>query len=91
MFIAIKCDFLKKNNMILTKQCLFELIIKKMFIFIKMKNVDDRLIMFFKIKNINDCLICVLSCDSNKFDMILFMNVIFENAKNEVYEFEIRF
>ena len=81
MFITIKRDFLKENDIILMKQCLFELVTKKLFIFIKIKNVNDRLIMFIKIKNVNNYLICVLSCDSNKFDIIFFINVIFENVK----------
>ena len=79
MFITIKCDL--KNDITLMKQCLFELVTKKLFVFIKIKNVDDRLIMFIKIKNVNNYLICVLSCDSNKFDIIFFINVIFENVK----------
>ena len=60
--------FLKKNDIILTKQCLFELVTKELFVFIKIKNVDNRLIMFIEIKNVNNFLICVLLCDSNKCD-----------------------
>ena len=67
--------------MILIKQCLFKLVTKKLFVFIKIKNVDDRLIMFIEIKDINNCSICILSCDSNKFDMISFMNVILKVFK----------
>ena len=92
LFKVTERDFLKKKNgIILIKLCLFELVIKELFIFKKIKNIDNRLIMFIEVKNVNDFLICLLSCDSNKSDMILFINVIFENVKGEVCEFEMRF
>ena len=81
MFIINERDFLKENNMISTKQCIFELVTKKLFVFIKIKNTNNRLIMFIKVKNVNNCSICVLSCNLNKFDIILFINVIFESVK----------
>ena len=86
MFITIERNFLKENRITLTKQCLFELVIKELFIFKEIKNVDNRLIIFVKVKNVNNYSICVLSFDFNKFNMILFMNVIFENVKNEIYK-----
>ena len=91
MFITIKRDFLKKNYMTLIKQCLFELVTKKLFVFKKLKNVNDRSIIFIKVKNINNCLICVLLCNSNKFNMIFFINVIFENVKDKIYKFKMKF
>ena len=81
LIITAKRDFLKENDMVSAKQCLFEFVIKELFVFIEIRNVDNRLIMFIVIKNGNDFLICVLSCNSNKFDMIFFINVIFENVK----------
>ena len=78
LFKAIKRNFLKKNDIILTKLFLFKLVIKELFI-------------FKKIKNVNNYSACLLSCDSNKLNMIFFINVIFENVKGEVCEFEVRF
>ena len=47
--------------------------------------------MIIKIKNINNYLICSLSCDSNKFNMIFFINVFFVSVEGKVYKFEMRF
>ena len=69
--------------MISAKQFLFDFITNR-----EMKNV---LIMFIKIKNINDCSISSFSYNSNEFNMIFFINVIFSNVEDEVYEFEIKF
>ena len=79
--ITTERDFLKKDDMISTKQCLFEFIIKEPFVFREIKKINNRLITFIKIKNVNNCLICVLSFNLNKFNKIFFINVIFENVK----------
>ena len=50
------------------------------------RKMKDVLIMFIKIKNINNCLIFSFSYDSNEFDIIFFINVIFSNVEGEVYE-----
>ena len=64
----MKRNFLNENDMILTKQFLFEFVTKKLFMFIKIKNVNDRLIY-------------ILLCDSNKFNMIFFINTNLRNVK----------
>ena len=69
--------------MISTKQFLFDFVINR--------NVKDILIMFIKVKNVNDYSIFSFSYNSNEFDMIFFINVIFENVKGEVCELEIKF
>ena len=62
-----------------------------LFDFITNRDVKDVLIMFIKIKNVNDCLIFSFSYNSNESNMISFMNMIFVNVENKVYEFEMRF
>ena len=69
--LIAKYDFLNKNDMTLIKQCLLKLITKKLFI-------------FTKIKNINNYSIYVFLCDLNKFNMILFMNINFGNVKIKI-------
>ena len=64
----MKREFLNENDMTSTKQCLFKLVTKKIFVFIR-------------IKNVNNYLIYILSCDSNKLNIILFININFENVK----------
>ena len=61
-----------------TEQFLFDFITNR-----KMKNV---LIMFIEIKNIHNCSIFLFSYNSNEFDMIFFINVIFLSVEDEVYE-----
>ena len=70
MFITIKRNFLKKNDMTSAKQFLFD--------FITNRGVKDILIIFIEIKNVNNCSICSFSYNFNK---ILFMSVILKRLK----------
>ena len=47
--------------------------------------------MFINIKNIIDYLIFLFSYNSNEFNIIFFINVIFANVEDEIYELKIRF
>ena len=62
-----------------------------LFDFITNRDVKDVLIMFIKIKNVNNCSISSFSYNSNEFNIISFMNVIFINVEDEVCELEVRF
>ena len=62
-----------------------------LFDFVTNRDVKDVLIMLFKIKNVNNYLISLFSYNSNEFNMISLINVIFINVKDEVCELEMRF
>ena len=66
-----------------TKQFLFD--------FVTNRDVKGVLIIFIKIKNVNNCSIFLFSYNSNEFDMIFFINVIFISVEDEVCELEMRF
>ena len=62
-----------------------------LFDFVTNRDVKNVLIMFIKIKNVNDYSIFSFSYNSNEFDIIFFINVIFESVEDEVCELEVRF
>ena len=62
-----------------------------LFDFVTNRGVKDILIMFIKIKNVNSCSIFSFSYNLNEFNMISFMNIIFINVEDEIYELEIKF